>query len=180
MLVSLQLLGTCDLHLNITVEKSTRMASLNDEGNPFEGYDERMAEAAARQQADEEMYAAHKQWKETTWQGKCVGLVQIVANHFRPFILAVADALQEESSSRAMAHLVRFFIVIAGVVFLYVIANLIQTIIGKEIIIEEEVVIIERVRQSDLDNENGKRDESVPLETKKRKKARSSRDKKRQ
>jgi hypothetical protein len=156
------------------------MASLNDEGNPFEGYDERMAEAAARQQADEEMYAAHKQWKETTWQGKCVGLVQIVANHFRPFILAVADALQEESSSRAMAHLVRFFIVIAGVVFLYVIANLIQTIIGKEIIIEEEVVIIERVRQSDLDNENGKRDESVPLETKKRKKARSSRDKKRQ
>ena len=136
--------------------------------------------AAARQQADEAMYSAHEQWRETSWQGKFVGLVQSIANHFRPFFLAIADALQEESSSRAIAHLVRLLIVIVGVVSLYVIANLIQTIIGKEIIIEEEVVIIERVRQNDIDNENGKRDETVSLENKKRSKPRGSRDKKTQ
>lgn len=147
------------------------------EGNPFEGYDE----ARARQQADEAMYSAHEKWMETSWLGKIVGLVHSIANHFRPFFLAIADALQEESSARALAHFMRLLIVIVGVVSLYVISNLIQTIIGKEIIIEEEVVIIEQVRQSDLDNENGKRDESMTLvESKKRSKPRGSRDKKTQ
>lgn len=148
-----------------------------ENGNPFDGYDERLA----REQADEAMYSAHELWKETTWQGKIVSMVQAVGEHFRPFFLAVADALQEETSSRAIGHVVRLIIVVVGVLALYVVANLIQTVIGKEIIIEQEIIIIEEVRQSDLDDENEKRDETMTVEAnKKRSKPRSSRDKKTQ
>jgi len=150
----------------------------NPEQHDFAGFDEAARAAAARQLADEEMYAAHELWKETTWPGKIVGMIQAVGRHFQPFFTAVSETLQEEKSVRVLGHFIRLVIVIMGVLALYVIANLIQTVIGKEIVIEQEVVIIEEVRQSDLDKE--KRDESVTLENKRRSKPRSSRDKKTQ
>jgi len=146
----------------------------------FDGYMEARAAEEAQQQADEEMYAAHQIWKETTWQGKIVSLLQAFGNHFQPFFLAVSDALKEEKAARMIGHLIRLVIVIVGVLTLYIIASLIQTMIGKEIVIEQEIVIIEEVRQSDLDNEREKRDESVTLKGKKRSKPRSARDKKTQ
>ena len=147
----------------------------------FDGYMEQMAAEEAQQQADAEMYAAHRVWRETTWQGKFVGLIRGVGQHFRPFFTAVAEALQEEKGSgyRVLQHFIRVVIVIVSIVTLYVIANIIQKLIGKEIIIEQEVVIIEEVRQSDLLNEREKRDESVTIVGKKRSQ-RSSRDKKTQ
>jgi phage shock protein PspC (stress-responsive transcriptional regulator) len=151
-------------------------------GEDFEGYMEAMAAEEAHQQADEQMYASHQLWREKTWQGKIVGVIHGIGQHFRPFIEAVAEALQEEKGAgfRALQHFLRVVIVVVGIVSLYIIANLIQTMIGKEIVIEQEVVIIEKVRQSDLDGEREKRDESVTIESKKRSKPRSSRDKKTQ
>lgn len=144
----------------------------------FQGYMAASAESAAQRQADEEMYAAHERWRQTTWQGKIVTFIQAIGNHFKPFFLAVSDALQEENSKRALGHFVRFVMVVMGILALYAIANLIQTVIGKEIVIEQEVVIIEEVRQSDIDEENEKQDTSVTVEVKKKSKPRSSRDKK--
>lgn len=141
--------------------------------NPFEGYNDAINEAMARQQADEEMYAAHEEWKATTWQGKTVSLIQAIGHHFRPFFLAVSESLQEEKSTRILGHIVRIIIVLVGIVALYVAAHLIQTLIGKEIVIEQEIVIIEEVRQS-------KKDETVTVKNKKRSNPRSSRDKKTQ
>ena len=138
----------------------------------FEGYMEGMAASAARQQADEEMYAAHELWKQTTWQGKIASFIQAVGQHFRPFFMAVAEALQEEKSKRAVGNFVRFLIVMMGIIALYAIANLIQTMIGKEIVIEQEVVIIEEVRQGDTDKNERQ------VENKKKSKRRSARDKK--
>lgn len=152
----------------------------NPDEQDFEGYMKAVAAEEAQQQADEAMYAAHELWKETTWQGKAVGLLQAFGRHFQPFFLAVSEAIKEEKAARILGHFVRLVVVIMGVVALYVIAHLIQMVIGKEIVIEQEIVIIEEVRQSDLDNENEKRDESVILDNKKRSKSRSSRDKKTQ
>jgi hypothetical protein len=141
--------------------------------NPFEGYDEAINEAMARQQADEEMYAAHEEWKATTWQGKTVSLIQAIGHHFRPFFFSVSEALQEEKSTRILRIIVFFIILLVGIVALYVAAYLVQILIGKEIVIEQEIVIIEEVRQSEID-------ETVTAQNKKRSNPRSSRDKKTQ
>lgn len=151
------------------------------ETNPFETYDADMNQAAQRAAQDEQMYAAHEEWLKTTWQGRIVGWIQALGLHFKPFFLAVSEAIQEEQSARILGHVLRVIIVLVGIVSLYVIANIIQSIIGKEIVIEEEVVIIEEVKQSDLDKEldGSKGDETVTVESKRRSQ-RTSREKKTQ
>lgn len=156
------------------------MANLDQDDNPFEGYNSEMERMAQRQAADEAMYAAHEEWRKTTWQGKVVGMIQALGHHFRPFFMAVSEAIREEQSARILGHLIRVVMVLVAILALYAIANIIQTIIGKEIVIVEEIVILEEVKQSDLDDENEKGDESVTLQRTKRSKPRSSRDKKTQ
>jgi hypothetical protein len=78
----------------------------------------------------------------------------------------VADALREEKSLgyKVFSHLILMSIVFVAIATIYLLAHLLQVLIGTEIEIEEEVVIIEEVRQSELDGQ--KQDASVTVENK--------------
>jgi serine acetyltransferase len=84
-----------------------------------------------------------------------VGLLQSIGKRFEPFFSSVAETLREEKSLgfRIFSHLIRISIVFVAIAVVYLLSHLLQVVIGTDIEIEKEVVIIEEVRQSELDGE---------------------------
>lgn len=67
-----------------------------------------------------------------------------------PFIHAVADALREESNAgvRLLSLFLRLSIVAVMLMALYGASSLLQMVIGKEIFVEQEVVVVEEISKS--------------------------------
>jgi hypothetical protein len=73
-----------------------------------------------------------------------------IGQHFRPFFKSVASAMAEDKSIgfRLLSHFVRMCLVGFVLLALYVIAQIIEAVIGKEIVAEQEIVIVEEIPRS--------------------------------
>lgn len=121
-----------------------------DPAADFGGYMEEME----RRERDERLYEAklnaHEEWRQTTWAGFGVRMVQKIGKHFGPFFLAIQNALDETSQddgntsiARIAAYLgIRMALVIGLLMAAYVGGKVLQLLIGSDYEIVEEVVIV--------------------------------------
>ena len=121
-----------------------------DPAADFGGYMEEME----RRERDERLYEAklnaHEEWRQRTWAGFGVRMVQKIGKHFGPFFLAIQNALDETSQddgensiSRIAAYLgIRMAIVIGLLVAAYAGGKVLQLLIGSDYEIVEEIVIV--------------------------------------
>mmetsp|Transcript_46363 Transcript_46363/g.69034 ORF Transcript_46363/g.69034 Transcript_46363/m.69034 type:complete len:176 (-) Transcript_46363:175-702(-) len=126
-----------------------------DPENDFAGYMEGLAEAEAAAQEEKEILNAHELWRNSTWAGWTVRQIQTVGEHFRPFFLAVGASMKEDKgfSKRLLSHFLRISIVLAAIVTIYILAHILQMFIGKEIVINQEIVIVEEIPRSQAEKE---------------------------
>jgi len=124
-------------------------ASAVDPGEDFGDYLQEMD----RQQdefAYEAKLGAHKEWRQTTWAGFFVRKIQSFALHFEPFLIAVQDALDQttiEDGEKSLAQIgaylgIRMIFVVLLLVIIYVGGKVIQLVIGSDIEIVQEVVVV--------------------------------------
>jgi hypothetical protein len=76
-------------------------------------------------------------------------------NHFRPFFLAIADSMAEDKSVtfRLLSLFLRVLVILVVLAGLYVAAQIIQLMIGTEIVTEHEIVIVEEIPRSRAEKE---------------------------
>jgi len=111
--------------------------------------------ADLEQQREQAMLDAHEEWRNTTWAGWIVKQLQELGRHLLPFTRAVGEALRDDKhiGTRLLGLLLRLsviFVLVAGVMFA---ARIVQMVIGKDIVVEREVVILEEVPRSKAEKE---------------------------
>mmetsp|Transcript_8526 Transcript_8526/g.10686 ORF Transcript_8526/g.10686 Transcript_8526/m.10686 type:complete len:166 (+) Transcript_8526:122-619(+) len=115
---------------------------------------------------DQRLFNAHQEWKHNTFFGKLTTSVLSYAQN-SDFFGAIADGLSYQNDNgsyvspyaRTISICLVLSIVIVGIVGVYAIGNIVQTLIGDEIVIEQEIIIEETVKLSDLMKENGDDDD---------------------
>jgi hypothetical protein len=97
-----------------------------------------------------------KIWRETTWGGYAVRQIQAWADRCSPFLLGIANIMNEQHSATAilLRTLIKILVMVICISFVYLIGHLMQKLIGQDniIIVEEEVEIIE---DDDDDDDDG-------------------------
>ena len=73
-----------------------------------------------------------------------------LGNHIRPFILAVTEALSDDDNAgtRVLSIFLRLSLVAVFIVAAMIAGRLVQMVVGKEIQVEQEVVVVEEVSRS--------------------------------
>lgn len=155
------------------------MAAAGDNHPDFQGYMESLANRAAEDVKFESQMKAHAEWLENSWGGYVVRTLQRVGDN--KFIHALADAVKDQdggtsASSILLKTFARISVVVVVIITFYAIGKLSQMIVGKEIVIDQEVVVIEEVRRSDLKKKNaggnGHSEEDKPAQSLRRRNAR--------
>ena len=103
---------------------------------------------------NEQMWNDHQEWQHNTLVGKLTQSVLTWAKQ-SDFFGAIADALADQGGgsspyARTLSICITISIVVVGIAGMYAIASIIQRVIGKEIIVEQKVIIETQVRLSDL------------------------------
>lgn len=93
--------------------------------------------------------------------------IQAIGGHFGPFVDAVTEVMQDDNSLSKILILfvIRLLVIAAGLAIVLVVARIFQKIVGKEIIQEEEIVIVHeyatekeaakaRAEQAQMDKKN--------------------------
>eukprot|EP00527_Entomoneis_sp_CCMP2396_P005745 CAMPEP_0198148422 /NCGR_PEP_ID=MMETSP1443-20131203/41354_1 /TAXON_ID=186043 /ORGANISM="Entomoneis sp., Strain CCMP2396" /LENGTH=166 /DNA_ID=CAMNT_0043813105 /DNA_START=462 /DNA_END=965 /DNA_ORIENTATION=- len=134
-----------------------------DPGDDFQGYMQDLEKKDAAAQNYERLVNEHELWRQTTWSGFAVRQLQAFGNHFAPFFKALADIVADsgggsvDPSSTPVAFLltllIRVLVISAYILAAYAVAKIINSVFGREIVIEEEIVIIEE--DEDEDDEDG-------------------------
>eukprot|EP00536_Pseudo-nitzschia_multiseries_P008963 jgi/Psemu1/297104/fgenesh1_pm.239_\ len=122
-----------------------------DPGADFGGYMQEMNRLEREERAYDAKLRAHDEWRQSTWGGFAVRKIQGLAYHFKPFFLAVQDALRESgngdgSSSTATGGMmyvgVRMFLVVLFLAICYVGAKVLQLLVGSDYEVVQEIVIV--------------------------------------
>lgn len=111
-----------------------------------------------------------QKWRQNTWGGFFVRMVQAVGNHFSPFFEAMQEAMSsQENGPVQIAVLATLRILFIGVVVaaVYALSRVASQFLGQDIVIEQEI----RVNKKDYDEAHKKEAEM---------KRRSSRDKRKE
>ncbi len=103
---------------------------------------------------DEKMYREHEAWLHTTFLGRLTNSVLSWAKQ-SDFMYAIAQSFSNEDIGsnpygRTIGIAINVGIIVVGVIALYSIGRIIQVFIGKEIIVEQKVIIETQVKLSDL------------------------------
>ena len=107
-----------------------------------------------------------KIWRQTTWGGFVVRQLQAVGNHFAPFFEAMADLVEgsatEETPGTVLFTLfVRVLVISAYIAAAYAVARILNSVFGRDIVVEEEIIIEEDEDDANADDERkdeGKKD----------------------
>ena len=138
----------------------------------FHGYMQDLQEQKADAERTRERLEQHEIWRQTTWGGYVVRQLQALGKHFGPFFFAIEEAMSKDENGpvQTLVLLVLRVLLISGfVAAIYAFAHILQRFLGREIVIEEEVVI-----DHDADEDEVKTSlEAEPKETR-----RSAREKK--
>ncbi len=129
---------------------TTLVSASLDPGEDFSGYVEEMARREQEERVYEAKLNAHEQWRQTTWAGFAVRKIQGIGQHFKPFVMAVQDALDQtalDDGSKSLAQIVayigiRMLFVTALLMTFYVGGKVFQLVIGGDFEVVEEVVIV--------------------------------------
>jgi len=121
-----------------------------DPGEDFSGYVQEMEHREQEERIYEAKLSAHEEWRQTTWAGFCVRKIQAIGQHFKPFFVAVNDALDQtvmEDGNKSPAQIatyigIRMLFVMALMMVFYVGAKVFQLVIGGDFEVVEEVVIV--------------------------------------
>uniref|UniRef100_A0A7S0F733 Uncharacterized protein n=1 Tax=Craspedostauros australis TaxID=1486917 RepID=A0A7S0F733_9STRA len=110
----------------------------------FAGYMDNLAAVQAEEAEEQAMLEAHEVWKQTTWGGWAVGIIQSFQEHFRPFLSSTLDLVNDEESLAQVLlfNAIRMLCLFILIGVIYMLANVFQRFIGTEYIVEEEVVIV--------------------------------------
>jgi hypothetical protein len=137
----------------------------------FSGYMESLKAHEMQDQAYQNQLAEHELWRQTTWGGWVVRQLQALGDHFSPFFEAIADTVQSDKNTPAQLVLlavIRSLTIAAYVAALYALLRIANAILGREIVIEEEIVV-----DHDEDTHDDSKDGNLVQEVR-----RSARDKK--
>lgn len=127
-----------------------------EEANFFDYLDRAKRKEEANER--EAQAARHKEeWRRTTWAGMLIATVERTG--IAPFFLALGNSFEggEDSGSFKLASLVyKVGFISICILFVYVLGALMRMVLGEEIVVEQEVVIVEEVTKSQLKAEQRK------------------------
>mmetsp|Transcript_7216 Transcript_7216/g.15603 ORF Transcript_7216/g.15603 Transcript_7216/m.15603 type:complete len:140 (+) Transcript_7216:241-660(+) len=95
-----------------------------------------------------------KIWRETTWAGMLIASVEKIGA--APFFGAIGNSFKEGESSTSFylaSLLYKIGIITSGILSVYIIGMVMKMVVGEEIVIEQEVVIVEEVTRSQVEAE---------------------------
>jgi len=144
------------LYVLVLVTAKLLFVSANDEevdpGSDFGGYVEEMERRERAERLYEAKLDTHEAWRQTTWAGFCVRQIQALGRHFRPFFIAVQDALNETSGDdnngqkspfQILAYIgIRMVVVIGVLTVFWAGGKVLQLFVGKDYEIVKEVVVV--------------------------------------
>jgi hypothetical protein len=110
----------------------------------FQGYMEDIQKRELEGQEYEAMMGRHEEWRQNTWGGFAVRQVQALGHHFEPFFQALVDIMQEDKNSPRsviLIVLIRGSVIMAWVLGGYAITRIVQRLVGREIVFEEEIIV---------------------------------------
>mmetsp|Transcript_17916 Transcript_17916/g.41312 ORF Transcript_17916/g.41312 Transcript_17916/m.41312 type:complete len:207 (-) Transcript_17916:345-965(-) len=120
-----------------------------DPGTDFGGYVEDLKRREHEKAHHQYMMREHEIWRQTTWAGSAVRHIQALGEHLLPFYDAVAEAVAETNQSgernptEVAAYLgIRLMFILVCMVLVYIVAMILQLVIGKDYEVVEEVVIV--------------------------------------
>ena len=135
----------------------------NEPEEDFQGYMESLQEHQAEQNRVKEMYDKHEMWRQTTWAGWGVRQMQKIGNHFAPFFLAIEEAVSSEDEGPLqllIMIILRSLLIIAFLASAYAVGQILSSVLGQEIVIEEEIVVEDEDEDIDKNDENNIREDN--------------------
>jgi len=127
----------------------------------------------------ERISKSKQEWRETTYAGMLIALVERTGA--AGFFEAIGNSLEggdDRASFYAVKIIYRIGIITSCIMFVYVLGYIFKVFFGDEIVIEQEVVIVEKISRSQYEaeqRENKKRgeivDENMPSVREKKSKA---------
>ena len=98
-------------------------------------------------------WAEHRVWKETTWAGKLTTLILKIGNN--PLTRAIVKGFSDQDNgnsinARILTVVASMSVVLVGILVLKALGRIFQVLIGKEIVVNQEIHVIEEVKLSDL------------------------------
>ncbi|KAL7571964.1 hypothetical protein ACA910_001626 [Epithemia clementina (nom. ined.)] len=138
-------------------------ASDVDPGADFSGYMEDLKKQEEEAERARNLYNEHEIWRQTTWSGYAVRQMQKVGGHFAPFFEALADlvegsAADETPGTILFTLLIRVLVISSYIAAAYAIARILNSIFGRDIVIEEEIIIEEDEEDEANEEKDGKKD----------------------
>lgn len=118
-----------------------------------------------QKEEEEKIKQWKKEWRETTYAGMIIALVE--RSGAAGFFEAIADALEggeDRASFYAIKIIYRVGIITSCIMFVFVIGYIFKMLFGDEIVIEQEVVVVEEITRSQYEaeqREKKKRGEKV-------------------
>lgn len=117
-----------------------------DQGHDFEGYMDGMKQAEEEARRFAEMLDKHEAWRQNTFGGWLTRQLQALGSHFAPFFEAMAELMQKDSNSTSsvlFSAVMGALVIATYILGTYAIAQIVNSFIGKELVIEQEIVIEE-------------------------------------
>ena len=92
-----------------------------------------------------------KQWRETTWAGALIATIErIGADRFFYAVGSSFEGGQDTASFWLTGLLYKIGYIASAIFFVYVIGKVLKVVMGEEIVIEQEIVIVEEVTRSQV------------------------------
>ena len=126
----------------------------NDKDADFFDYVDSVKRKEMREQRKAEAQRLRQEWWETTWAGSLINIVEKL--HIASFFTAIGNSFEkgEDSTSFYITSLVyKIGIISASIIAVYLIGWFTRLLTGDEIILDEEVVIVEKVTKSQVEAE---------------------------
>mmetsp|Transcript_24427 Transcript_24427/g.58948 ORF Transcript_24427/g.58948 Transcript_24427/m.58948 type:complete len:157 (+) Transcript_24427:55-525(+) len=95
-----------------------------------------------------------KEWRETTWAGMLIATVERIGA--APFFAAIGNSFEkgEDSASFYLTSLLyKIGLISSSIISVYLLGWIMRMIMGEEILVEQEVVIVEEVTRSQVETE---------------------------
>mmetsp|Transcript_176 Transcript_176/g.261 ORF Transcript_176/g.261 Transcript_176/m.261 type:complete len:141 (-) Transcript_176:355-777(-) len=107
----------------------------------------------ADRQARDQTFYDHNDWRQTSIPGRVVSKLREFGQtpFIRALVLSFSDQKHGRSSpARALTFLVMVTSICAVIVTALLVGQIIQMIIGKEIVVDEEITVIEKVKETEF------------------------------
>mmetsp|Transcript_13162 Transcript_13162/g.23869 ORF Transcript_13162/g.23869 Transcript_13162/m.23869 type:complete len:159 (-) Transcript_13162:18-494(-) len=141
---------------------------MGDEHADFTDYMSSLADAERLEEMGRQRMEAHEVWKNSTWIGFTVQTLRWLGDN--PFMQAIRSSLRDQqggtsTSALIMKNIARMSIIVIGIVAFMALGKIAQQLVGGDIVMQEEVVIIEEIPRSQAEAEGiVEGEEDIPLE----------------